>query len=172
MDDGLASGIQPEQTRAAFHTIELIPPREVEVWFAWQNGARRFEGRSVWLLPLFEAWSVEAVLWAYAWRPHGSEEWEWHPRWVQITGEKYGLAVWFPADPGETPLVRVDLQEGGMQPGTPPTQVVSLCTVVAWWIDGLRTGRYVWDRETWTWTWTWNTVPASDLDPRDATQLY
>lgn len=165
--EGLARGVDVQHTRSTFAELGLVPPQEVEVWFGWQNGAVAFEGRSVWLLPRIEPWSIRTVVDSYSGRERGSETWEWHPRWVQLAGEKEGIAVWFSEDPLDPPLVRAIEWGEGMQPGDPSKEVVSLCTVVTWWLDGLRSGRYTWDRDTWSWA----TENPKVADPRNKTLL-
>ena len=50
------------------------------------------------------------------------------------------------------PLVRRPEQDHDLAEFSHKLQVVSLCTIVTWWIQALEAGATEWDRSTQSWT--------------------
>jgi hypothetical protein len=123
----------------------------------WHNGvtlmpkwARAF--------PTYQFYSINIVEDGYGhaggW-PHGFEDWQWNPSWVQLLGDNNGLAIECRDQTDLSPRVRPlsTTGEWGTQPGNGPEQVVSLCTPVTWWIESLRANEYRWQSDARGWDW-------------------
>ena len=153
VNEFLRPGAPPAKVHEIFAKNGLTAPDEAVVWFGWHDGPVRGVGDEA--LPIFEFWSIEE---ADARRnapralPMGYEDWQWIPTWMQIMGDANGLAIECGADAKQSPLVRgLSWGEPSTQPGRTLSQVVSLCTPVAWWIDALRHGWYAWDPDENSW---------------------
>jgi hypothetical protein len=151
--------LRPGASRAAvqeeFRSSGLNAPEEVIALLGWHNGRyETIEAASA--LPVFSVRSLEylaADRKRAVSRPIGFGEWEWNPNWVHVMGDQFGLAVCCSDDPENPPLVRSTDDDGAGQTQDWQTerQVVSLCTPVTWWIDSMRRGWYVWNKESGTW---------------------
>ncbi|MEO6116793.1 MAG: hypothetical protein ABIP33_10440 [Pseudolysinimonas sp.] len=171
VDDYLRPGASPDDVRAIFDRFNLVAPDEVVTWFGWHDGRRPIR-ESYLTLPMFQAWSLEDVDLNRRARarvqPFGLTKEDWDPSWVQIMGDHNGLAVRCSGGPPDVPLVRA-LEKAS--PNTladyTATQVVSLCAPVTWWIEGLRSGRYVWHPDANAWDApTREFVKPEDRGPR------
>jgi len=105
---------------------------------------------------MFEMWSLEEAeerRHSPGAQPLGMGTSDWDPKWIQIMGPAAGLALRCGADPLGPTLVRAvsHTREMGTQADQTQQQVVSLCTPVSWWIEGLREGWYTWVQEANGW---------------------
>jgi hypothetical protein len=160
VESAFLPGISAEFVRSDFASRNLVAPDEVVTWFGWHGGptAARFASGALPYFPMRTLGSMWMEREGPQAHPLGYEESQFNPAWVKIIGQGRGVAVSCEGDPGETPLVRgIDFDgDPGTQPGQTRTQVVSLCTPVAWWIESIRSGWYRWYPELQRW----------DADPR------
>lgn len=115
------------------------------------------------VLPAFEALPLKAVSMQYRSSRLGPCEWDWNPTWVQVMGDKYGLAISCADDPDQPPLVRSVEDSAGTADWQTDYQVVSLCTPVTWWIQGMRRGWYQYDQSTHAWNRDRTDIPQQVL---------
>jgi hypothetical protein len=145
----LRAGLSARDVEAGFRQCGLRAPDEAIEWFGWHDGpARGLGGDNV--MPMFMGWSLAESIQAYLdpnGQPHGSEDWQWDPLWIQIMGDANGLALDCSPNQAIGPRVRGLTwdRKYGTQPDQTLRQVVSLCTPVSWWIDALRHGWYRWN---------------------------
>jgi hypothetical protein len=155
VDDYFAPGASKRDIRAEFESNGLIVPAELVVWFEWHNGATGVRG-SEYVIPIHTFASLRETFDWYddpgGW-PKGLQPWQWNPNWLQITRNGSGIAVCCEKEERISPLARAVTPDGefGTQPDKTARQVVSLCTAVVWWIDGLRTDAYVWQPQHSAW---------------------
>jgi hypothetical protein len=158
VDRWLSPGASPQVVRERFAQLGLTAPAEAVVWFGWYDGVKPVAG-SAGALPVFEGISLEVARRRYEGSRLGLGEWDWNPNWLQIMGGKYGLAVSCADAPEQPPLVRSVEDEWMTQDWQTEHQVVSLCTPVAWWIDAMRRGAYVFDRSINWWKRDIDVIP-------------
>jgi hypothetical protein len=159
VSEHLAPGVSADYVARVLGDIGLEPPDELVAWFGWHNGP--LPATRSYLPQFITPISVEDAVAVHKAKMSGDEElrWDVHPGWVKLESPSFGLSVNCEESPENPPLVRrsdVDLplsREGSFR------QVVSLCTVVAWWIDALDRGAYSYDRVDKTWRWDLSLLP-------------
>jgi hypothetical protein len=157
VEKSFAPGIGRAEVNTVFERMKLPAPEEAVVWFGWHNGVTALFDWSR-AFPRFEFYSIGDVERRYldenGW-PHGHEEWQWNPQWLQLLGDNNGLAVECVEPRDRSPRVRPISNDGewGTQPENGYSQVVSLSTPVTWWIESLRKGEYAWYPEQRAWDW-------------------
>jgi len=164
VDRFLRPGAHPDFVREVFDRNGLVAPDEAVVWFSWHDGPARVEGGNH-PLPRFDIWSIEE---AEARRQSAGAQQlgpgpdEWNPDWFQILGPAAGVAVLCSAAPDAPMLVRAlsHTRELGTQREQTQQQVVSLCTPVSWWIEGIRMGWYTWVSSASGWNFDFMAQPV------------
>ncbi len=134
----------------------LGAPEEVIEWFGWNDGQDVSAGQPL-ALPgpalagLDDAITRQAHLLA-ADRPEffpglSQEErlWGVAPGWLRLVDDNTGLAVDCGGDPTQPPRIRFASAEFALRPANQTQQALSLCTLVAWWLYGIRGGGYTFD---------------------------
>lgn len=87
--------------------------------------------------------------------------------WLLIVESNKGCAVHCLRDPALPPLLHHADAELWLESDT-LFRAVSLCTLVTWWIEGMRNGCYVWDRAEMLWKIDYKLLPVSQWDARFA----
>jgi len=150
IDELLRPPASSKAVHEAFAQMGLIPPDEAVVLFGWHDGCiGTGEGESA--LPARFLLSLKAVTMLFNSSRLGHGEWDWNPKWAQVMGSKYGLAMSCADVPDRSPLVRSVEDSAGTADWQTDYQVVSLCTPVTWWIDCMRRGWYKYDQSTHSW---------------------
>ncbi len=160
----LQPGAHPDYVRDVFDRNGLTAPDEAVVWFSWHDGPTRIPGGNH-PLPRFEIWSLDEAddrRHSDGAQPLGRSPDEWDPDWFQIMGPVAGLAMNCGEPVERVPLVRAlsHTLEMGTQPDQTLQQVVSLCTPVTWWIEGIREGWYTWIPELNGWDYDFMAQPV------------
>jgi hypothetical protein len=142
LDTVLQPGITPAEVRAAFATVNLVPPDELLVWYGWHNGLRvdsnnKYLGLSPFVAQADLDWSIRGYQYDLAEIiPAGLGL----PNWFGIESDR-GLAVYCSGNPADLPLVRrPEAEIYDVLEESADHQIVSLCTMVAWWIQALEHG--------------------------------
>lgn len=159
----LAPGLTDTDVRELLATKSLSAPDELVAWYSRFNGLRFEPGEEPFnCFPRFPLHSLEQAIALYerdSTSPGlGTQEWEWHPQWLRIGGSVQSIAVKCGDDTDEPVLVRSVGDDRTTQEPRPTYQVVSLCTPITWWIEGLREGHYAWNGDTRRWQ---SNVPQS-----------
>lgn len=152
--DWLEPGIDRDQVRSVLAPTGLEAPDELLVWYAWQNGPRRHADGTIFatlplsFLPAPLAWSANAYRRQMdEWVPAGL----WDRGWLTLQDHR-GLSVYCGAEPSAPCLVRMQsVEDYDFVTEYRPYQVVSLCTVVTWWLEALETNAAWFDPETMGW---------------------
>lgn len=153
---------RPPERHETFAKIGLQAPDEAVALFGWHDGCvATSEGETA--LPARFLLSLDAVPNLFKMSRLGMGEWDWNPNWAQVMGSKYGLAISCADDPGQPPLVRSVEDSAGTADWQTDYQVVSLCTPVTWWIQGLRHGWYQYDQATRAWNRDRTEIPQQVL---------
>jgi hypothetical protein len=152
----LAPGLTSREIRELLLSRGLSAPNELTAWYETFNGTTLGPTQTpVQLFPVYDLHSLETAVALYDLEPAsrgvGVEDWNWHPEWLRIAEPVQSLAVRCSADEEGPPLVRAVGHDYNTQAANPPYQVVSLCTPVAWWIEELQNGSYVWDAARGLW---------------------
>jgi len=154
------AGISREEVVDSFAQVGLVPPEELVVLFGWHNGVR-IGGTSpfprLWFTPLAElVGNYESRLRLF--EQFDDEDlrfatWGAGPGWFPLVPGQYTLAVDCTRAPDLAPRVRsTDIEFDDNQKPMRRGQIVSLCTLVTWWIEGIRSGAHRWDSFTQTWS--------------------
>lgn len=156
--DGLTEGDVTSRLVAS----GFLPTEEVLVWFAWHDGQT---GPDLW--PDHGFLSLDQALARSRNAPRGPEPWQWEGPWLPLTGSSRGLAIACEPEQNPNRVRAIDPEPGMMRGRFARTQVLSLCTPIAWWLEELDSGAWAWDSQKQTWA-------VSSYDPprdRMATQL-
>jgi hypothetical protein len=139
IDSCLAPGLSEDAIRSGFGEVGLVAPLELVVWFSWHNGLGNAPGQ-VWAgaPPFMSPASLDWLIERYRYDveeavPAGL----WTPGWVCLDSAK-GVSAFCFDNEGEAPLIRI--QDDELTGGDDQGQIVSLCTMVAWWVDALHGG--------------------------------
>lgn len=149
IDEHLRPGIGRRQIADQLADIGIQPPDELVVLYSWRDGnASTFGGGP---LPAFPFHSLERAIADYksladlvSATPDAEEArgltWGAELGWLSVTAGNSGLAIDCRSHTGEPPQVRKTdaafFDDEGL------FRCSSLCTIVTWWIEGLRAGAY------------------------------
>ncbi|ARC58303.1 hypothetical protein AS850_14555 [Frondihabitans sp. 762G35] len=149
----LGPGLSEEAVRSQLAALQMTPTSELISWFAWANGA------SV-PLPGIHPASLEKAIEMYVLvhlpmyeEPEpGLEDITWGvgKGWLRLELDNYSKAVDCNPGPRNPPEVHQTTPEFGQFNDT-WGRCRSLCTLVTWWIEGLRGGAYEWNASLRTW---------------------
>ena len=152
-DHLLNPGASAEEVKAGFASVDLVAPDELVVWFGWHNGLRengnhQWFGHVPFVFPMTLKWCIDDYKYQLA---EGIPLGVWTAGWFALEAE-VGLAVFCGADPADSLLVRKPDPESGDSLDVPSVnQLVSLCTLVTWWIDALDAGYATPGVDAWDW---------------------
>lgn len=150
-----------EEVRAAFAVFGLTPPSELVTLYGWHNGLPYGAGD---VFPTFPFVKFELALdryktyqrvleeeMAHTGLPQGELSFGAGPGWVPLFPGQYALAIDCAGPPTEAPRVRATSLEFDEADPVGSGQVVSLCTLITWWIEGVRAGAHHWvpDENRW-----------------------
>ena len=154
-------GVSRNIVERALAPLGLTAPDELVTWFSWQNGQTPTRQPSV--LPFSIPQSIEWVAGNYAYYqrneilPEG--RWAWSPGWLCLDGDAHGLNMWCGDDPKQPPRIRrPDEENRPLDAHNNVGQIVSLCTVVAWWIEAIESGALYWTNH---WNSTYLKLPEA-----------
>jgi hypothetical protein len=152
VDRCVVPGLSREEIRGRVEQLGFSAPEEVLVWFGRHNGYRPISGERGNLPLPHDILSLDAAIDHYRSGPIGVETWEWGKGWLKVVSPVHGYALDCNVARPDDPLV-VRVVGDGIGPNSVDDvgEIVSLCTLVAWWIDSVRCGAYRWDagREMW-----------------------
>ncbi len=151
IDDHLAPGLSEREIRAELADIGMEPNPELVALFECQNGPSN--GKPTPSVDAFPGYFPLSLRWAikrYRDEPLGVgyDELQWDPRWLAVLGWQQTIAVRNVVGDASPPLVRsvlAGILQGDLDEYEPDTQVLSLCTVLAWKLDLFAAGAYRWD---------------------------
>ena len=168
----LQPGMPADEVNALLRPLGLTPSRELEEWFAWQNGvpaseasdsSQRGIGPSVELTPLVElvGWCQELrSIYADAANEFGEESF-WSDEWFPFVRSGGGIDVVCDLGEGpESPVLFVDPQD----PFDEPPRVGSIALLASWWADALQDGTYRLDSNSKAWTVDYSVLEANHPD--------
>lgn len=148
LDTVLAPGLSAPEVRRLFASVDLIAPDELVVWYGWHNGLRvstenTYLGLSPFVLPADLAWSIADYRYQLAETvPIGL----WSSGWLCMESDGGALAVYCSGNAADLPRIRRQHVEAyDFLEQSADHQIVSLCTMVALWMDALR-ARAIWPR--------------------------
>ena len=128
----------------------VAPHPELVTWWAWRDGWSDKAGRGAIIPQMSLAMACELLpeiedLPAPMLRPEGT--------WIPVSGWEMRRVIAFSAtSAADSPKVRMISPEFEPPHGqVTHAQVVSLCTYVAWHLDGIETGRVFFDPNTMAW---------------------
>jgi len=157
--DGALPGLPRTEVTNAFADIGLVPPEELIVLFGWHNGVsvghpspfprlgftplaelcRNYTSRQR-MFEQFDEDDLQYVTWGAG------------PGWFPLVPTQYMLAVDCTREPDMAPRVRfTDIEFDELETPRRSGQIVSLCTLVTWWITGMRSGAHTWNDGTQYW---------------------
>ncbi len=153
----LKPGLPEAQIRSVLSTRGLSAPDELIAWYSRFDGPEfAVDEQPFNCFPKFALHSLETAITLFdrdSSAPGlGTEPWEWDPRWLRLGGPVQSMAVQCGPIAEAPVLVRSVGDDRTTQEIRPPYQVVSLCTPLTWWIEGLRAGLYRWDSHSRHWT--------------------
>ncbi|CAO1652344.1 hypothetical protein NYA9BBAC_01833 [Salinibacterium sp. NYA9b] len=142
-----------ELTQQLASRVPALPP-ELFSWFAWHNGERHeLPGEApqiLWTAGVFHDVPGVIRMQDLDIGEIAGNELDWDPSWLRLTGSwDHGIAIQC-TDAEALPLVRMVAFDTRTNPADTDTQLVSLCTPIAWWIDAVRSGHYRWSDAGWT----------------------
>ena len=178
VSERLADGTTAALARAAFRSVGLEAPNELIALYEWHDGSSSPLPSAI---PRFHFTSVEATIEGYLEKERNlreilrqeglhetssTEDYDWGAPtgWVALVPEQYTLAVGCTRSPDSAPLIRRTEVDFGLN--TPLSQGVSLCTIVTWWIVGIRSGAHVWDSALGAWQLNESQLPALQREYR------
>lgn len=145
IDEATLAGISRDETQRIFSAAGLRAPAELVTWFGWRNGqpmdAPPIAG---WFHAADAANSIHRRALGI---PVGNDEGDWRPSWVRLGHTDPAISM-DTADDAPAPLLRVTHFDTGPWSEGDFSDVRSLCTPVAFYIDALRTGRHRWGPAT------------------------
>ena len=164
--DWLAEGIDASVVFSKMSAVGLIANDELVAWFGWHNGIRGIGGAGARVVPFFSPASLDEGIARYrnlvldfiipANGTIGANPNDMKGAgfgWLNLCSDNYGFAVACRSEARYTPLVR-HVEDEWDDPGAKDKlQIVSLCTLVTWWIQGIRDAAVVWDPSTQTWSY-------------------
>lgn len=132
----LRPGADEEEVHQAFDQLDLEPTAEMIEWWTWRDGCTTDGSR-------FAPLSLDEMVENYQTGWGGGHVGPRSDGWVDVQGgsdTSWALRV----DDSGGQLVRaLDREQGTTTaPQDTRTQVVSLCTPIAWWIEGFHEGWY------------------------------
>jgi hypothetical protein len=153
----------------ALGKVELFAPEELRVLYGWHDG-HVFGQRAT--VPRFPYIPLQDCVAKYRMQmavldelatesmTDSTEDFDWGaPRgWMRLWGDNYAIAVECASSGDEPPRLRSTTEDFWW--ASRLRQVVSLCTVVTWLIDGIRLGGHVWDPDQGIWLLDWGQVPT------------
>lgn len=166
-DLGLAPGLPPEEVESTLATVGLRANAELLTWFGWHNGLERSNRQIAWrTLPGIIPGSLQDLVRIY--RTDVLDFVAPVERGVVVPQRffTYGLGFgWLPLEVDSTtryavscfgesnaiPLIRRAEPEYFQPAWHDKLQAVSLCTPVAWWLQGVASGAHLWNKEQQRW---------------------
>jgi hypothetical protein len=161
----LAPGIAESEVRSRFQSIGLVAPDELVVWFGWHNGLGAAPGKTWVGKPPFMSqasldWMTERYLYDIEEAvPAGV----WVPGWVCLDDTK-DVAAFCSGDAAGSPAVRVFDTELLPEELSPGRQVLSLCTLLSWWVEAIETGMATPTTATGDLAWDYDNKRLMELD--------
>ena len=161
LGDGVGRSLVIEQLA----TVGLETNAELEAWFGWHNGRAGGpdeSGLGYRVLPGFSQLSLEDAVSRYrsltvdfvvpdgvdpVYSTNGVGR-----GWLVLTVDPYGFAMNCEGGPEVPPLVRKPEEEYFDEYFEGRLQVVSLCTLVTWWLEALQSGATTWNSSTQSWS--------------------
>lgn len=156
---GALPGLSRDEIVTQFAEVGLVPPEELVTLFEWHNGVavgqpnpfprlgftplaelcRNYSSRQR-MFEQFDDEDLQFVTWGAG------------PGWFPLVPTQYTLVVDCARNPQLPPRVRfTDIEFDENQSPRISGQIVSLCTLVIWWIDGIRSGAHTWNDGTQYW---------------------
>ena len=166
LDSVLAPGIGPDEVRRGFGSIGLVAPEELIVWYGWHNGVRLTPGDKYVGLPPFVVqanldWSISNYRYQVS---EGIPAGVWAENWFCMESDR-GLAAYCSGNATDLPLLRREqVEEYDFLDASIAHQIVSLCTMVSWWIEALSIGavRPIHDRGRPAWAYQGDLLTSID----------
>ena len=184
LDDWLAPGVSEHEVRSQLADVELVSSDELVVWFGWHDGLNPGvdRKRSTQALPGIVPLSLQEAVAMYragVLNVQDPPERPGQPKltredfffgagvgWLRIANDIYGPAVECVDPPSRIPRLRSPNIEFGF-PGTEGYfGAVSMCTLVTWWVESLRSGAFDWLPKEQRWEIRPELFPASQRAAR------
>ncbi len=156
LESTMMPGIEPVEVEVKLASRGLSCPDEIAVWFGWHNGVRLIDGRRRGGIPLFHPHSLDEALHVYDLNRAELER-------AYAEGVDYELATygagegWIQLDPLAESIAVECVRGGAQSPRVRRPNIdfadpffagkfraVSLCTVVASWIESARNSAFSW----------------------------
>ena len=158
-NDWANPGISPDEVRSQLADIGLSAPDELVVLFAWHNGVP-VGGRSP--FPRLSFTPLDHLCADYVWRgesyleyPEEEREsisWGAGPGWFPLISDMYRPVIDCSGELEGPPRVRyTDMAFDEHEYPRTSGQIVSLCTLFTWWIEGIRSGAHTWNKNLLVW---------------------
>jgi hypothetical protein len=179
VDRWLAPGTSPERIRTALSEVGLAANDEVVTWFSWHDGvAEDVEFRvAAHAMPNFVAAPLSYAIQRYRDSvlefelPYGTDvPWDYFmfgagEGWLRLIDDNRGCAIDCSGtrEQGRPPIIRSATESFGMPGNEKFFQAVSLCTLVTWWLESLRTGGFHWNSGAQQWDIDDSALPALQL---------
>lgn len=154
IDLSMREGLPPEQVRRMLQPVGLAAPEEVVAWFGWRNGIRSplRVGGTAGVLPFAGPIDLKGAIEKYEYfKASGVEVWSYAERWLPLEADPHAISILCAADGSSAALVRKANEDFPLSGDHYGYQVVSLSTVVAWWIEAIDAGITVWNPERLSW---------------------
>ncbi len=180
---GFAPGLPSGEVERQLAAVGLAPPEELSAWFAWHDGANESSAAHRLIPGLVVASLADCV------RSYRELVLDFDPPpdpltgtpldpkfftmgvgegWLRIGMDNFSIAMDCSGQLPSPPLVRLPTWEH-YDPGFEgKLQAVSLCTVVTWWIESIRSGAYRWNTER----QLWDDSPLDFPESRRAVYFY
>lgn len=164
IDANLGPGLAPEDVSRLLDEVGLVVPAELMTWFGWRNGLITPVGRlGAGILPFLARSSLElsCANYRYGVAHHGAL-WSVAKGWLPLETHPHGLHA-FVGEETDRLLVRrasEDFPLEGMDAGY---QVVSLSTIVEWWIQAIDEAAATWDSVRQVWHFDLRSRPSVQL---------
>jgi hypothetical protein len=172
----LAPGIPEHQVRETLAEVGLVANDEVVTWFAWHDGeCTNVDGQKFDAMPDFVPTSLFYAIKRYRDSvlgfepPYGTDvPWEYFmfgagEGWLMLENDNRGCAIdcFGELDYSTPPRIR-SASEAFLEEGSEGLhRAVSLCTLVTWWLECLRSGAYSWNVAEQHWDFDPYLEPAS-----------
>lgn len=173
----MAPGIAEQQIRAMLSEVGLVANDEVVTWFSWHDGVSTDIdfAIAVHAMPQFVAAPLFYAVQRYREfvlefePPYGTDV----PReifmfgagegWLRLVDDLRGCAIdcLGELDPSTPPRIRSASEAFDEDGSGRLSRAVSLCTLVTWWLECLRSGAYSWNAAEQHWDFNPYLEPAS-----------
>lgn len=143
--DHLLPPLTPDEVESVLRQHGQPRTPELVVLYGWAGGINMTPPVKV-VLPQFLFSPLESAFSRYD-QDHDGVSWGADAGWLRVVADNFGPAV----ELTEAPVSRIHYANPEFDDEEAMYRAVSLCTLVAWWIDGLEAEAYEWDPETfWT----------------------